>query len=65
MIFIDKERYVVHERNLEFYKKQGIKLTKIHEIISFRQESWLKPYIDFNTNQRTKAKTDFEKDIFF
>jgi hypothetical protein len=39
-------------------------LNKVHRIISFTQSKWLKPYIEFNTNQRTLAKTDFEKDFF-
>jgi hypothetical protein len=44
--------------------KLGLKITKVHRTISFREEAWLKPYINFNTIQRTKAKTDFEKDIW-
>ena len=39
-------------------------LKKVHRIIQFNQEAWLKPYIDINTELRTKAKNDFEKDIF-
>ena len=37
---------------------------KVHSAISFRQEAWLKPYIDKNTELRTDAKYDFEKDFF-
>ena len=33
-------------------------------MIEFNQSAWLKPYIDFNTNLRTQAKNDFEKDFF-
>jgi hypothetical protein len=60
----DKERYVVHQRVLNFYLRQGMKVAKVHRIISFREESWLKPYIEFNTAQRTIATTEFEKDIY-
>ena len=37
---------------------------KIHEIISFKQSSWLEKYFSFNTQKRNKAKNDFEKDFF-
>ena len=41
-----------------------MKLKKIHRIIEFNQEAWLKPYIDTNTELRKDAKNDFEKDLF-
>ena len=37
---------------------------KVHRIIQFNQEAWLKPHIDMNTKLRTKAENDFEKDFF-
>ena len=39
-------------------------LEKVHSVVEFNQEAWLKPYIDTNTELRTKAKNDFEKDFF-
>ena len=33
-------------------------------MIELNQSAWLKPYIDFNTELRKKAKNDFEKDFF-
>ena len=42
----------------------GLKLKKIHRIIEFNQEAWLKPHIHINTELRKAAKNDFEKDLF-
>ena len=39
-------------------------MKKVHTAIKFNQNAWLKPYTDMNTNQRKKAKNDFEKDFF-
>ena len=39
-------------------------LNKVHRVIQFNQEAWLKPYIDMNTKLRKQAKNDFEKDFF-
>ena len=44
--------------------KHGLILEKVHRVIEFNQSAWLKPYIDFNTQLRTLAKNDFEKDFF-
>ena len=42
----------------------GLKLGKVHRVIEFDQEAWLKEYIDVNTELRKKATNDFEKDFF-
>ena len=42
----------------------GLKLRKVHRVIEFDQETWLKEYIDVNTELRKKASNDFEKDFF-
>ena len=39
-------------------------MKKVHRIIEFNQEEWLKPCIDMNTELRKIAKNDFEKDFF-
>ena len=60
----DKENYPVHVLALKQALNHGLKLTKVHSVIEFRQEYWLKPYIDMNTELRKNAKNDFEKDFF-
>ena len=41
-----------------------LKLKKVHRVIQFNQKTWLKPYININTNYRTEAKNEFEKNFF-
>ena len=60
----DKEKYVLHYRDLQLYLKLGLKLKKIHRALEFSQSKWLEPYIAFNTQKRAKAKNAFENDFF-
>ena len=60
----DKTEYVIHIRNLKQALNHGLVLKKVHRVIKFNQNAWLKPYIDMNTDLRKKAKNDFEKDFF-
>ena len=50
----DKVEYVVHYKNM-YYLSLGMKLMKIHRILSFKQSYWLKCYTDFNTKKIQKS----------
>ena len=60
----NKVKYVVNHETLKLYESLGLKVTKIHRGITFKESAWLKPYIDLNTNLRAKGNNDFEKDFF-
>ena len=57
----DKENYVCHIRLLQQALNHELILKKVHRVIQFNQETWLKPYIDMNTELRKQAKNDSEK----
>ena len=60
---LDKTKYVVHYRNLQLYVKHGLKVIKVHRILSFAQAPWLKSWIDLCNQQRREATSDFESDL--
>ena len=60
----DKKNYVIHIQALNQVLQHGLRLDRIHQAIEFDQLPWLKTYIDFNTQLRTAAINDFEKDFF-
>ncbi len=60
----NKYNYVVHHEALEQMFNHGLKVTKVHNILAFKESNWMEPYIDMNTDLRKNAKTDFEKDFY-
>ena len=60
----DKEKYVTHYKNLQFYLSQGMRLKKVHRVLEFDQEPWMKPYIKMNTDFQKQAKSEFETDSY-
>ena len=58
----DKENYVVHITALKQALDHGLIFQKVHKVIQFNQEKWLKPYINMSTKLKAEAKNDFEKD---
>ena len=60
----NKKKYIVHIKSLKQALNHGLKLKKVYRIIEFKQEAWLKPYIDMNIELRKLAKIDFDNDFF-
>ena len=46
---------MVHCRMLKFYVKLGVKVTKIHRLIKFKQDYICRDYIQNNTNKRSNS----------
>ena len=55
---------MVHISALKQALNHGLKLKKVHRVITFKREAWLKPYIDMNIDLRKDAKNEFQKDFF-
>lgn len=47
----NKKNYIIHYKLLEYYVSLGIKVIKVHKVLTFEEEAWLKPYIDFKTTK--------------
>lgn len=62
--FYDKKNYGVNYRLLKLYLKLGLRITKINRVLEYTQEDFMRSYILKNTEERTKAKNDFEKDFY-
>ncbi len=57
--FYDKERYVS-----EILYWKGLVVEQIHRVLQFKQSDLVEEIYDFNTTERAKSKSDFEKDFF-
>ena len=62
--FLDKNKYVIHIRNFNQALNHGLISEKVHWVIKFNQEDWLKPYIAMNTQLRLRAKKYFSERFF-
>ena len=60
----DKKNYAIHVGDLRQALDHGLILVKVHKVIEFSQEAWLKPYRTMNTKLRAKANHDFENNLF-
>jgi len=59
----DKKCYVIHYWNLQQCTRHGL-WGKIHRVLQFAQSPWLRDYIQLNTDFRTRANIDFEKNLY-
>ena len=57
----DKTEYVIYIKNLKLGLNRTLVLKKVHRVVKFDQNTWLKSYINMNTDLRKKTKNDFEK----
>ena len=57
----NKYEHPIQYRMLKFVVKMGIKVTKVHRIIKFKQDYVSRDYIEPNTKMRAEAKTDIFK----
>ena len=57
----DKTEYVIHIRNLNQALSHGLVLKELHREIKSNQKTWVKPYIDMNTDLRKAAQNDFQQ----
>ena len=62
--FHDKSEYIIHIRNLNQALNHGLVLKKVHRVIKFDQNAWIKAYIDMKTDLRKVAKYNLEKYLF-
>ena len=53
----DKNNYVAHIRSLKQVLNHGLILKKVHRVIQFNQEAWLKKYIYMNTDLNTEKRS--------
>ena len=60
----EKQKNVDHIRVKKQALNHGLKLKKVPRVIQFNQETWMKPYIEMNTQLRKRVKNEFEKDFF-
>ena len=60
----DQIEHVFYIRNLKQALNQELFLKKVHRVIKFNRNNWLRSCDDMNTDLRKKTKHDFEKDFF-
>ena len=62
--FNPRKKYLLHGYNLLLYLKLGLRLKKIHRIITFTQSSFVKSFIEECTEKRKIAPTKSEQTMW-
>ena len=57
----DEIEYVIQIRKLKQELNQILVLKKVHTVIKFNQNAWLKPYIDMGTDLKKRQKLILKK----
>ena len=57
----DEIEYVIQIRKLKQELNQILVLKKVHTVIKFNQNAWLKPYIDMSTDLKKRQKLILKK----
>ena len=63
MIKHDKTEYAIHIRISKQALRHRLVLKKVHRVVKFDKNIWLKSYTDMNTGLQKKTKNDFEKNF--
>ena len=60
----DKKYYTLHYVTLKIYERNGIKVSKLHKVLKFRESKWLAKYIELNTKLRQAATSKVAENFF-
>ena len=55
-ILFPKLNYTLRYQTLKLYVQLGLKVAKLHRVLSFKQGKWLTPYVRLNTQKRKDEK---------
>lgn len=62
--FLPRVKYLIHGLNFRLCMEQGLKLIKIHRVIRFKQQPFLKPYIEECTRNRADSKSTSQANMY-
>lgn len=54
------KRIKSHYRALKLWIRLGVKITKVHKVLGFRQKAWMAPYVIYNSIERAKTTIKVE-----